>query len=139
MWHQSDCNTMELQPLEQFGWKIVGDSLTMEWDSEENIDAVQQRVSTLLRGCKCRTGCGTSRCGCRQKGKQCSGGCECINCSNTANCEAADDASLLPLTVEEDILRVESLDEQVDDIMEWVFGAEYQEDNNFQCTPSLED
>lgn len=128
---------MELQPLEHFRWKIVGDSLTMVWDSEENIDAVQLRVSTLLRGFKCRTGCGTSRCGCRQKGKQCSEGCECINCSKTVTYESAEDDSLLPLTVE-DVLQVETLDEQVDD-MEWVFGVEYQEGSSSQCPPQFEE
>ena len=83
MWNKADCNHMVLNPLTDFGWKVTEESLTFDWDSECNMEAVRQRVIQLLEGCKCKTGCTTSRCGCRKKGNQCSEGCECTNCSNT--------------------------------------------------------
>ena len=47
-----------------------------------NLQAVRERVSLLLRGCKCATGCSTGRCGCKKSNRQCSEGCQCKNCSN---------------------------------------------------------
>ena len=81
MWNQADQNTMTLQPITQYGWSINEGELTVVWDSDSNISAVCQRVSSLLRGCKCTTGC-NALCGCRRKKMRCSVGCQCIDCSN---------------------------------------------------------
>ena len=47
------------------------------------MEAVRQCIIQLLKGCKCKTGCTTSQCGCRKKNKESSEGCEYTNCSNT--------------------------------------------------------
>ena len=43
---------------------------------------IKQRVSMLLKGCKCRAGCGSAACGCKKKGERCHEGCDCIGCMN---------------------------------------------------------
>ena len=92
------------------------------------MEAVRQRVIQLLKGCKCKTGCTTSRCGCRKKNKECSEGCECTNCSNTqSNAHTVIDNSedtLLELSLEENFTenREQLLDDEVDEIMDYVFG-----------------
>lgn len=122
MWHQSNKNEMELAPLADFGWIVDVDLLSIDWDSRENMQAIHQRVASLLRGCKCKTGCSTSHCGCRVKGKQCSEGCECINC---VNIKTSSDP-LNHLVLEEQVMGTEMdlLNEEVDEIMDWVFGEE---------------
>ena len=60
MWQQANKTGMVLKPLYGCGWKIDGDSLTFDWDSEGNIEAVKERIARLLKGCGCRTGCGTT-------------------------------------------------------------------------------
>ena len=67
---------MTLQPITQYGWKLTDDVLTVDWDSEENIRAVNEKVAGLLRSCHCKTGCKTARCSCKKRGKNCSEGCE---------------------------------------------------------------
>ena len=87
------------------------------------MEAVRLRVVQLLKGCKCKTGCTTSRCGCRKKGNQCSEGCECTNCSNTRT------QTVVPNT--EDTLSELSLEEsfldEVDKIMDCLWRV--------QCEP----
>ena len=46
MWGQANQNSMELQPLSAFGWTITNNTLTIDWDSKENIEAVGARVTT---------------------------------------------------------------------------------------------
>ena len=66
MWGQADINTITLEPIIQHGWKISGppNSLSIIWDSQENIAQVRDRVNALLKGCKCVTGCMTKRSRC---------------------------------------------------------------------------
>ena len=82
MWNQADKNTMTL-PITQYGWKLTDERLTVDWDSEENIQTVNERVAGLLKGCHCKTGCNTTRCGCKKRGKNYSEGCECTDCVNS--------------------------------------------------------
>lgn len=126
MWHQANCSQMVLKPLSLYGWKVIDNSLTIDWDSAENMAAVQQRVESLTRGCKCRTGCRTLRCGCRKQGRQCTEGCECTSCVNI-EIELAtgpqNEDSLLDVTLEELVTEGgECLTDNVDEIMDWVFG-----------------
>ena len=133
---------MVLHPLTDFGWNVTDESLTFDWDSENNMEAVRQRVVQLLKGCKCKTGCTTSRCGCRKKGKQCSEGCECTNCSNTQTVINNSQDSLIEVSLEESFTenREQFLDE-VDEIMDYVFG-EFSVDpssGESEATSELED
>ena len=149
MWKKANNNQMVLHPLANFGWKVTDESLTFDWDSENNMEAVRQRVIQLLKGCKCRTGYTTSRCGCRKKNKECSEGCECTNCSNTqSNTHTVIDNSedtLMELSLEENFTesREQLLDDEVDEIMDYVFGeypfCEEDDDNSEEHDDSSEE
>ena len=90
MWRQADHTEITLQPLVQYGWIVKNDTLTFDWESEKNVSGVQERVHGLLKGCKCKTGCGSKRCGCKGKDRKCCIGCECVNCTNTdADCSSS--------------------------------------------------
>ena len=47
---------MTLEPIASYGWEINDNALSIVWDSQENMAAVRERLSTLLKGCKCVTG-----------------------------------------------------------------------------------
>ena len=51
--HMSDHNDMQLP---SYGWNLKDEVLTIDWDSAENISAVEERVMLLTKGCKCKTG-----------------------------------------------------------------------------------
>ena len=126
MWSQADHNEITLQPMDEYGWKITNSVLTIDWDSEQNMEAVRQRVSHVLSGCKCRVSSCDNRCSCRRKNKSCSEGCECINCTNIEKpTPSADSSELNDLAIEEIIetQMTDDLKEQIDEIMEQVFGA----------------
>ena len=86
MWHQADQNYMILEPLANH---VQNEKLTIVWDSRLNIEAIRKRVSHLLSGCKCITGCSTRCCSCLRKQAQCGEGCQCQNCNNL--CTPSDD------------------------------------------------
>ena len=82
MWHQADLNTMVPKPFSEYGWQISKNTLNVDWDSENNMVAVRERVAGLLKGCSCKTGCETWQCGCKRNDKKCGEGCNCTNCKN---------------------------------------------------------
>ena len=84
MYDLACCNTVTLPNIELFGWKIVSNSLTMVWDTPNNVKIVQDRVAKLLKGCGCKSGCNTKRCSCFKKepSELCGPGCKCIHCKN---------------------------------------------------------
>ena len=50
MWKKADTREMKLAPLTSCGWQLNKvESLCIEWDSRENIQAVNDRISTLLK------------------------------------------------------------------------------------------
>ena len=42
---------MVLQPLTQYGRKVSGELFTFDWDSDENMATVRQRVEGITKGC----------------------------------------------------------------------------------------
>ena len=124
MWSQSDRNTMTLKCLTDYGWKLEDDTLSVIWDSEENMSAVQERVAMLLRGCKCATGCTTRRCSCLKRGKHCSVGCECTNCSNGPVWQEIGGSDFTEVTIDEYIETDAGEGTDTEDIMDWVFREE---------------
>lgn len=40
MWKQADRNTMQVADINSYGWKVTGDILTIDWDSDVNQAAV---------------------------------------------------------------------------------------------------
>ena len=85
MWRQADSQTMSVAILTSYGWHNTDGILSVDWDSLENQTAVRDRVFLLTKGCKCKTGCTTGRCGCNRKGLTCSEGCSCLHCLNLPN------------------------------------------------------
>ena len=73
---------MSLLPLQWFGWRVQSDTVSVEWDSEENVEQVRQRISFLTHGCSYKTGCSTHRCKCVKAGQHCGPGCSCTICQN---------------------------------------------------------
>ena len=84
LWQQAQCNHTQLAPLHGHGWtRGKGGNRDIYWDTEENRYKVKSRVALLMKGCSCKSGCGTNRCGCWKSGEACGPGCQCINCKNT--------------------------------------------------------
>ena len=48
------------------GWKVSNGELSIDRDSDEK---VRQMVSLIRKGCRCKTGCNSSRCKCKRQGK----------------------------------------------------------------------
>ena len=124
MWHQSSQQELHLQPLTEFGWKMIGEELVCDWDSDKNVATVRERVHALTTGCHCKTGCLSAKCSCKKRRKCCTGGCECLNCSNREE-EKRGDELLISASVEEE--GVENSDEElmqeVEKTMQMVFGV----------------
>ena len=87
-----------------------------------NVQTIRERVHVLLRGCKCVTGCATGRCSCKKKEKECSEGCQCLNCTNisTGHDKDPEDTEINELVLEES----QKTNDEVDELMDWVFGEE---------------
>ncbi len=102
MWRQADQNYLVLQPVTNYGWTLTEGKLCIVWDTPSNLQVIRDRVSLLLRGCKCATGCATGRCGCKRSKRPCSEGCQCKNCLNITS--RTDEATeLAELALEEQI------------------------------------
>lgn len=110
-----------------YGWKLSdGDrELSIDWNSEHNIEQVQYRVFLLTKGCKCKCGCVTSRCGC------CSEVCSCQHCSNILR-EGISDSTVQDLEIEENKV-TDDEDSDTENIVESVFGeshSDYEKEEN---------
>ena len=124
MWRQANLNNMSLKPITDCGWQLVGNTLTVVWDTPKNIASICNRVRLLLRGCKCVTGCTTGRCGCKKSLRKCSEGCQCRNCLNTSSALTSE-SELLDIVIEEDMPPgSEHTEEETDELMDWIFGNE---------------
>ena len=113
MWGQADQNNIVLEPISNYGWNVESETLSVQWDTEENMQMVRERVNVLLRGCKCVTGCTTRACGCRKKDKKCTVGCQCTNSMNHEMVATNEDSELAILALEEDVTTADCSD--VDD------------------------
>ena len=70
--------------LTEYGWERskADGSLQVEWELQENVQKIQQRLDFVLAGCSCKKGCSTSRCRCVKNSKSCGPGCRCFSCKN---------------------------------------------------------
>ena len=93
--------------------------LTIEWDTEVNLAAIRERVHLLNRGCKCASGCSTNCCGCRKREHQLSALTVPTFKSQSDSTRNSSDADVSILCLEE-----ETKYEEVENIMDFVFGAE---------------
>ena len=67
MWNKSNQQAITLKPLTAYGWKIQGEQVLFDWDSDENMTTGRQRVESLMKGYHCKTGCKSGQCGCKKK------------------------------------------------------------------------
>ena len=120
---QADQNMMVPKPLTEYGWQISENTLIVDWDSENNMAAVRERVVGLLKGCGCKIGCETRQCGCKKNDKKCGEGRNCTNCKNTQHTtqtqEKSDDVAEASI---EEIIADGPSSENIEEIMDWVFG-----------------
>ena len=80
MWRQAQ--TTGTMSLVGNGWSKDERGKAIDWDSNENLTKIRNRVDLVLKGCSCKGGCSTNRCGCRRKGIPCGVGCGCTGCVN---------------------------------------------------------
>ena len=83
MWSQATLGHYRFLPLNEYGWKISDSELRIDWDDATNMEQVRKAVQMLLKGCSCKKGCKTRRCGCLKDGRKCGPGCSCSNCENS--------------------------------------------------------
>lgn len=122
MWHQATLNTVKLKPLIDNGWSLTAGHLSIVWDTDENIQAVKERVDSILRGCKCAGGCKTRRCGCKRSGKLCAYGCECTNCLNLDKATQSEQQEFIDIVNYEEFASSDNI--TTENIMDWVFDQE---------------
>lgn len=118
MWSQADQTAMSLEPITNYGWTLQDNTLCTVWDSQKNMAAIRERVSAVLKGCKCATGCTTKRCSCCKNRKECSVGCECTNCSNINHGEEVAESDITEVAIDEEISIDRSEDRDLEDI--WI-------------------
>ena len=132
VWRQSTQNHITYPPLDRNGWKVDQNVLLIEWDSDENITKVRTRVALIKKGCACKTGCLTGRCKCKKSNSPCGPGCKCLSCCNMPKGVSPGQSQV----EEEDNVESDNdsedgddLTEEVDDVMNNVFGNDHDSDS----------
>lgn len=130
--------------LTDYGWRRENGVLEIVWEVQENVDKARASLEFVLSGCKCKTGCSTRRCSCKKKDRICGPSCSCINCMNSTRTPVPSANDPTDLEVQdllneptedeyvndsEDDLEEMREDEELADIMEFVFGAESDEED----------
>jgi hypothetical protein len=120
--------------MSDYGWYRKDDKLKILWETQQNMDKVEELVSYLTKGCKCKTGCTTRRCKCKKGSLQCGPSCQCMNCHNTDISTTVDEEVIHEILHEidgdeyydfedEKIESEEFADDHfIDELMEDVFG-----------------
>jgi len=90
MWQQSSQLEIygSLPPPTEYGWKLSDGNYITEWESPNAQQTIRDNIEFLLKGCTCKSGCNTMKCGCRKKQRKCGPGCLCQNCMNTDECHS---------------------------------------------------
>ena len=85
VWGSSFTPIFNYPDIALYGWKPDNTAKTVSvvWDSDENMLAARENVRFYTRGCGCPTSrCLRATCRCRKNGKSCGPGCTCKNCGN---------------------------------------------------------
>ncbi|CAG2223979.1 unnamed protein product [Mytilus edulis] len=84
MYEQASDNTIALPTYSEYGYEVRNCDTTVVpiWDDKHHIEAVENHVKWLLRGCKCKKGCMKNNCKCKKNNQKCGPGCSCINYQN---------------------------------------------------------
>ena len=91
MWQHSSYPDIlsNLPAPEVSGWLLQSDkNYAIDWESPEVQQNIRHNNEFLTKGCSCRKGCQTLRCGCRKRSRNCGPGCLCQGCTNV-NTEVA--------------------------------------------------
>ena len=85
MWENSCKSDLydALEAPETQGWlKLNEISYCIDWEANDVAEKIQATLDFLSKGCSCKTGCQTRKCGCKKASRSCGAGCECQNCQN---------------------------------------------------------
>ena len=74
----------QLPNPEESGWLLQCDKYIIDWESSEVQQNIRQRIDFLTKGCNCKKGCKTLKCGCRKRSHNCGPGCLCQGCTNVS-------------------------------------------------------
>ena len=75
---------------EESGWLLQCDKYAIDWESTKVQQTVRQHIEFLTKGCNCKKGCRTLKCGCRKRSRNCGPGCLCQGCSNINRAQQSD-------------------------------------------------
>ena len=59
VWSQADKNVIIYPPLDEFGWAVKDNELSIIWDTDESIKKAEGKIKLWTRGCCCTKGCKT--------------------------------------------------------------------------------
>ncbi|CAC5395934.1 KIF4 [Mytilus coruscus] len=78
VWQQANQNFVHYPILNDHGWKIEKNVLSIVWDSDENLEKISNNIKLWTAGCGClKSNCSGNQCGCRKQRKLCGPGCKC--------------------------------------------------------------
>ncbi len=111
-----------------YGWTKNNDgNYVFDWECPSVQKLVLETITFLTKGCSCKKGCTSQRCGCRKGGHSCVPGCSCQNCTNVQQvhrgCDMTD--SSVSSSLESD----SSSGDSEEEIEEEIVFPEFQEQN----------
>ena len=126
VWRQATDNHITYPSLEGNGWKHPDSStLTIDWDSDDNMANIRSVVALIKKGCGCKMGCISARCKCKKGGSYCGPGCKCVRCCNLPS-GTRQDPDTAVIEADEGDESGSDLDDylerEVDQIMNDIFG-----------------
>ena len=125
VWRQATENHITYPSLEGNGWKHPDPStLTIDWDSDENMANICSAVALIKKGCGCKMGCISACCKCKKGGNYCGPGCKCVRCCNlpSSTCQDPDTAVIEADEGDESGSDMDDyLEREVDQIMNDIF------------------
>ena len=74
----------------------------------------------------------------KKNNTQCFEGCQCTNCLNMTVTEGREDTDLVEIAIEEEVT-TDSTQLDTDELLDWVFGAENEDNMSMSDTTSMED
>ena len=116
--------------------------LKVVWEVQANIDKAKACLEFVLTGCKCKTGCSTRRCSCKKNGRICGPSCGCINCTNSTHTPVPSSSDTADLEIQDllnEVVEDEYVDDSGDDLEEMREDEELQDIVNFVFGPESDE
>ncbi|XP_071847719.1 uncharacterized protein [Apostichopus japonicus] len=98
LWAQACSHYVAVPDFTLYGWSVKDGSISVVWDTAENIKKVDSNQKMLRQGCKCKKGCSQNWCKCKKEGRMWSLFCLCKNCKNLSVPENGTEITTLPST-----------------------------------------